>query len=368
MKEAWLISEESLEIFCTDLFTAHEIPKEEASIFANSLVKTELRGVKSHGMVRIPNYIDRINSKSMDKKTTIEIIKETNTTALMDAKNGNGMVASAKASQLAREKAKDNGVGIVSLRNSNHFGAAGIWSTEIAGQDMIGFATTNSEPIVSAPTGITRALGSNPFSFAAPINNTTHMCLDISNGQMALGKVFEYRTLEKKFPKGSWLDGEGNPTDDPFANKVEEFIMRPFGMHKGFGLTVMMEVLTSVLSGGLIGHEVPSIYRDIDKPNLVSQTFMAINIKEFQTLEDFQNRMQGLVDYLHELPVREGELAVLYPGEIEHTIAEQNQREGIVLADDVYQQLTSLAKDKNINPEKYGFKVAPEDRKIHSQI
>src|SRR5690625_5275483 len=113
-------------------------------------------------MVRVPNYIDRLNAKAMNKKTTLTIISETHTTALIDAENGNGMVASAKASMMAREKAKESGVGIVTLRNSNHFGAAGIWSTKIAGSDMIGFAATNSEPIVAAPIGTTRALGSNP--------------------------------------------------------------------------------------------------------------------------------------------------------------------------------------------------------------
>lgn len=368
MSKNYIIPREHLICFCTDLFKAYGVKADEAKIFAEALVSTELRGVKSHGMVRIKNYIDRINAGTLDLDKEITIINETSTTALIDGNNGIGMVISKKAVDIARKKAKENGIGFVSVRQSNHFGAAGIWGIELAGEDMIGICSTNSEPIVSAPTGKTRALGSNPFSITAPAGKYPHVSLDISNGVMALGKVYEYKRLDKLFPEGSWLDSDGNPTTDPNANPVAEFIMRPFGMHKGFGLTVMMEILTSLLAGGAYGPEIPSVYRDIDKPNPISHFFMAIRIDCFRELSDFKSSVDELIEYLHELPVRDEDKSVLYPGEIEAKIAEKNLKSGIILSEDVVNELKDMAKVKNVVISNSPFKIAPDDLESIPQI
>lgn len=358
MGKKYVISTERLSEFCTELFRSYGVSFDHAKIFSDALVKTEVRGVKSHGVVRIKNYIDRINAGTLDLTNDITIINETATTALIDGNNGIGMVICKKAVEMARNKAQSSGIGFVSVRRSNHFGAAGIWGVELAGEDMIGICGTNSEPIVSAPTGKTRALGSNPFSITAPAGKYPHVSLDISNGVMALGKIYEYKRLGKPFPDGSWLDKDGHPTTDPNINPIPEFIMRPFGLHKGFGLTVMMEILTSLLSGGEFGPQVPSVYRDIDKPNPISHFFLAIRIDYFRNLEDFKVTVDELIEYLHNLPVQEGQNKVLYPGEIEAIVSEKNLSNGIVLGEDVVNDLLNMAAFKGMNISNSPFLVA----------
>ncbi|WP_209125671.1 Ldh family oxidoreductase [Alkalihalobacillus sp. BA299] len=368
MSRKYVISLERLNRFCTDLFKGYGVTNEDAKIFAEALVKTEARGVKSHGVVRIKNYIDRIVSGTLDVTKDITILKETPTTALIDGNNGIGIVISKKAVEIARKKAEENGIGFVSVRRSNHFGAAGIWGLELSGDDMIGICATNSEPIVSAPTGKTRALGSNPFSITAPAKKYPHVSLDISNGVMALGKIYEYKRLGKPFPEGSWLDTNGNPTTDPNINPIPEFIMRPFGMHKGFGLTVMMEILTAILAGGEFGPQVSSVYRDIDKPNPISHFFIAIRIDYFRELNDFKATMDELIDYLHELPVQSGNSKVLYPGEKGAAVSEKKLKTGIILGEDVVNELLNMATDKGMDISNSPFEIAPDDFEEITQI
>ncbi|MGY3718067.1 Ldh family oxidoreductase [Sutcliffiella cohnii] len=368
MNENYVVTVDALADFCTKLFQAYGANYEKAKDFSESLVKTELRGIKSHGVVRIKNYIDRMKAGTITLNSSSKIIKETPTTALIDGNNGLGMVISKEAVRLARRKAEESGVGIVSVRNSNHFGAAGIWGEELAGNNMIGICATNSEPIVSAPVGKTRALGSNPFSIAVPANKYPTVNLDISNGVMALGKIYEYRRLGKEFPEGSWLDKEGTPTTNPHANEVAEFIMRPFGMHKGFGITVMMEILTAILADGAFGPEIPSVYRDIDKPNPISHFFMAIKIECFRDLHDFTSKVDTLIEYLHSLPVQEEGKRVLYPGEIEAKVSEQNDKNGIILSEEVVKELLDMANLGGMEISDSPFEVAPNNIVINSQI
>ncbi|MDR2302174.1 MAG: Ldh family oxidoreductase [Deltaproteobacteria bacterium] len=334
--------------FAAKVLTKYGEDPEYASITANALAEADICGVRSHGFVRFGQYITKIKKGSLAIKNPIEVAHETETTALVNGNNGMGFVISQKAVELARAKAAKSDIAFVSVYNANHFGAAGIWGSRLAGQDMIGFAGSNAERIVSAPGGLGRAIGSNPFSLAAPAGKYGNLCLDISAGAMAQGKIWEYRRLNKPFPPQCWLRPDGVETTDPFSADFAEFIMFPFGAHKGFGLAVMMECLSALLAGGPLNKEVPSLARDMDKPQLLSQFYCAIRIEAFRPLADFIKGAETIIEYIHELPVREGFPPVMYPGEPEFLSRKKALEEGLLIPETVAKEVLGLAEAVDI--------------------
>jgi len=354
--------------FCAAVFKGHGIDQNDAGSLANALVDNELRGIKSHGLLRVKPYLEQYKSGMFVSGTEMEVLRETPLTAVIDGNNGIGMVVAGKAAAMAREKAEKNGIGCVCVRHSNHCGALGYWSTQLAGTDMIGISASNTPPILSAPSGSTRAIGSNPFSICVPAGESPAVCLDISNGVMALGKVHEYRRLGRQFPEGSWLDGNGNPTNDPNANPVLDFIMRPVGGHKGFGLAVIVEIMTSLLSGGEYGTQISESVADTANGNPTSHFFFAMRIDLFQDLPAFRAQMDEFIKYLHDLPVREGQAPVMVPGEPEARAKAAVQAQGMVLPEELVHELKELAAQAGVDPELLGAVPAPEGVVGTSQI
>jgi LDH2 family malate/lactate/ureidoglycolate dehydrogenase len=208
---------------------------------------------------------------------------------------------------------------------------------------MLGFVGTNAEAIVSAPGGRGRAIGSNPFSWAAPAGKFGHLCLDISAGAMAQGKIWEYRRLNKPFPPDCWMAPDGVVTTDPFYTDFAEFIMMPFGGHKGFGLAVMMQIFTSLLSGGPLDPEIPSLARDMDKQQRLTQFFCAVKIEAFRPLAEYIGQTENLIDHLHSLPVKEGMAPVMYPGEPEFKSRQAALKDGLLIPETVVREVSELA-------------------------
>ena len=329
--------------FAAEVLSKHGEDPDDADITARALAEADICGVRSHGFVRFGQYINRIRQGSLAVKTPVSIINETASTALLDGHNGLGFVVCQKSLELARAKAEKTDIAFVTVKNTNHFGAAGIWGARLAGPDMLAFVGTNAECIVSAPGGLGRAIGSNPFSWAVPAGKYGHMCLDISAGAMAQGKIWEYRRLNKPFPPKCWLGPDGVETTDPFYTDFAEFIMMPFGGHKGFGLAVMMEAFTSLLSGGPLDRDIPSLARDMDKEQHLTQFFCAIRIEAFRPLADFIKNTEELIDYLHALPVKDGCPPVMYPGEPEFLSREKAIKEGLLIPETVAREVLGLA-------------------------
>lgn len=334
--------------FAAEILTKYGEDPEDAAITAEALAEADICGVRSHGFVRFGQYINRVKQGSLAVKTPVSIISESRNTALLDGHNGFGFVVCQKALEIARAKAEKSNIAFVSVKNSNHFGAAGIWASRLAGRDMVAFVGTNAEPIVSAPGGLGRAIGSNPFSWAAPAGKYGQLCLDISAGAMAQGKIWEYRRLNKPFPPHCWLGPDGVETTDPFYTDFAEFIMMPFGGHKGFGLAVMMEVFTSLLSGGPLDAEIPSLARDMDKQQHLTQFFCAISVETFRPLAEFVGDSERLIEYLHSLPVKEGAAPVMYPGEPEFISRRAALKDGLLIPETVVRELNELAESVGV--------------------
>lgn len=333
------VSHEQLKDFIYNIFLSAGLEIEEAEIAADNLIFANLTGHDSHGVLRTKIYIERIKAGGVNLNPTIKIISETETTALIDANNALGAVASYRAAQVARKKAEKAGMSCVSVKNSNHFGATAYWTSLIAQQDMIGFACTNTEALMAPPGGKEVLLGTNPLSVCIPSGSYGAINYDIATSNVAQGKIFDARQKCVTIPEGWAVDKEGNPTTDP--NKAVYLV--PFGAHKGFGLAILVEIFSSVLAGSKFGRQVNGMYADPSKPNYVSHCFMAMKIEALRDLADFKNDMDRFIEHIHETKMAEGQ-TIYYPGEIEKLKRQERENNGIELPGSLVLELEELAK------------------------
>jgi len=343
MGEGYLCDCKELMGFCTGLFQNYGFSHEHATEISKCLVETDMRGIRSHGTVRVEMYLTQLEKGAINAKGQPKVVKETKTTAVIDGDKAAGAPVCEMAVRIAREKAAEYGMGMVTARASNHFGPAGHWSIKLAGEDMIGFAAANNPPMVAAPESTKAVIGNNPFSLAVPAGNGQCMCMDISNGMMAYGKIHEYKRLNKPFPENCWLDDKGQPTTDPFAAEFLKFISLPFGMHKGFCLAVMVEAITSMLSGGPVADEFAPPGADLDANNPNSQCFMAIKLDNFLDPSEYTETVAKFKKYLRSVPVRKEGSVIYYPGEIENIAWAKALAEGIIIPKNVKEYLGSAA-------------------------
>jgi LDH2 family malate/lactate/ureidoglycolate dehydrogenase len=356
MESTYLVKHEKLTELGTKIFITCGLSEKDAHTLAETLTRADMRGVKSHGNVRVPSYVQMFKDGDFGVNTNVTIIKETSVSAVIDGGNAPGSIVCKKCCEITREKAKKSGMALTVVRNSNHFGAAGYWSLLLAEKDMIGYITTNSVVTVAAPNGVGRGIGSNPFSWSVPAGRYANICLDVAVGYMAAGKIFEYQRLKKDFPENAWLGPDGEMTTDSAKYSMSEYIMMPFGNHKGFGLGVIAETMTSMLSGTMF-HSLPK-----DAPSAVnfadfatSHCFLAIDISIFEDLDVFRGKVDQYIDYLHSLPVKKDAPSVLYPGEIEAECEAQSIKEGVKVPEKVLDDMLKSAKERGIDVSEYIF-------------
>lgn len=322
--------------FTQELFQGYGFTEAHATAIAENLVGAEMRGLRSHGLVRIELYLTQQKMGAIRTEANPIVVFETPTTAVLDACGAAGAVAGDIATTLAIEKAKQSGLGLVTIRNSNHFGGCGYYSEKIAQQEMIGIVASNTAPLMASPVTKKPVIGNNPFSVAVPAGKYAPINLDISNGVMAFGKIFEYRRQNKPFPENAWLDENGNPTTDPFANEFIKFISLPIAGHKGYGLALAVECLTSVLAGGVVAGDIlPEPGHSQDECNPVTHTVMAIDLNAFGDKAAILRRSEELVEYLHSFETRDPSMKMLYPGELEGNAIAASQHNGINVPENV---------------------------------
>lgn len=351
MEELYHINHKILEDYCTDIFFKAGLNTDDARTVSESLVDADLRNVISHGVTRVGNYLDRLRDGGAKLHPDIAVVSEGPTTAILDADDALGSIVSEQAVQLARQKAKIHGIAYVAVRRSNHYGTAARWAMKLAGDDMIGFTGSNVEPFICVTGGRTKGIGNNPFSYAFPTGKHGTVCLDVACSIMAGGKIFEYLRENKPLPEGCFLDSHGNPTTD--AN--EAALMMPFGGHKGYGLAVVVEMLSSVISGGKFGAEMGSQYGRLDTPNHISHYFIAIDIEAFRAIDEYKHSADSYVDYLHALPHRTGIKRILVPGELENESKIAKLAEGIPFSVRQIEELEEYGRKAGLPDSRFAF-------------
>jgi LDH2 family malate/lactate/ureidoglycolate dehydrogenase len=325
--------------YCVNLLTKAGLETEHAEIIAETLICAELRDIKSHGIIRLPTYMQRIEAGILNPKAEMRFEKDHGATALLDANNGFGQIAGHKAMTAAIEIAALYGIGIVGVRNSNHFGIASYYSMLALKKDMIGIVMTHASPAI-APFGTkTPLLGTNPLTVAIPASNERPIVLDMSMSTVARGKIRYSAMKNQKIPFGWGLDSEGNPTDDP--QKALEGSLVPIGGVKGSGLALVVDILCGVLTNNSITGEVKNV-TDMSGPSKTGHLFAAINISSFTDSLLFKNSIDSIIKNIKSLPPLNNN-QIYMAGEIEYNLAEKRKKEGIPLDYEVINSLNKLA-------------------------
>lgn len=327
-----------LRTFITDIIAAVGLDPNMASLFAESLIAADARGVKSHGAVRMPDYVRRVESKVLDPKAEVKFIRDEGATGLLDGGNGFGQVAGCEAMLRAIEKARMHGIGLVGVRNSNHFGIASFYAMMALESGMIGAVLTNASPAMNPYGSITPILGTNPIAFAVPAGIQKPIVLDMSTSIVARGKIRFAALTGKEIPLGWATDANGEPTTD--AQKALKGSLEPIGGVKGSGLSLVVDILCGILTNSCLTGEVKTIV-DISGPAKTGHIFGAIDIAHFIGLDLFKNNMDAVIQHIKSLPSKGGQ-EIFLPGEIEFNLAEKRAKEGIPLEDAVVQNLNAL--------------------------
>lgn len=334
------ISAESLRTFTVAVLLQAGLPGPDARQAADSLVQADLWGHQSHGVLRLPWYVARLENGVMRAETRPELVVDAGAVAVLDGHDGVGQVLGARAAREAIDRAKAHGIGAVAVRRSNHFGTAMYFTRMAALEGCVGFLCTNASPAMAPWGGSEKRVGSNPWSIAAPAGTLAPMMLDIANTGVARGKIYLARNKGLPIPLGWALNAAGEPTTDP-VEAIGGLIL-PMGGHKGYAISVVMDMLSGVLSGGSFGCAVNGPYVP-DRPSGAGHFMIAIDIARFQPLEAFGARMERLIAELKSVPLAQGVDEVFYPGEIEARSAERNLRSGIALPEETVVGLKALA-------------------------
>ncbi|HSN20002.1 MAG TPA: Ldh family oxidoreductase [Usitatibacter sp.] len=339
------IDPDKLRAFAAAVYAKCGVPEADAALLADTLVQADLWGHQSHGVLRLDWYRQRILAGTMAAATRPALATDAGAVAAIDGHDGVGQVLAQRAMEEAIARAKRHGVGVVAVRNSNHFGTAMYYTRLAAAAGCIGFLSTNASPAMAPWGARAKVVGNNPWSLAAPAGRHAPMILDIANSAVARGKVYLARQRGESIPPGWALDRDGRPTTDPRA-AIEGMIL-PMGGHKGYGISVMMDVLSGVLTGSGFASQVHGPYQS-ERRSGCGHLAMALAIESFEPLAEFESRMERLVAELKSAPLAPGCDEVFYPGEIEARHDAKGRREGLALPDATVEDLRRIAGETGV--------------------
>jgi ureidoglycolate dehydrogenase (NAD+) len=335
---------EVLEGWVADLLAGAGLERESAATVAATLVDASLRGIDSHGVARTPIYVERLLAGGVNPRPRPRIEREQGALALMDGDGGPGQVAGVLATDHSIALARRFGAGVVGVRRSNHYGAAGYYAIRAAHAGLIGISTTNSDPLVIPFGGRDPALGTNPIAFAAPLPEGV-FCLDMATSQVAINRIFNARDAARAIPEGWGVDADGRTTTDPAAVAAAV----PLGGYKGYGLAVMVEVLSGVLTGAGVAHGVAALYGDRGAVQDVGSFHLALDPGPLIGTEAFAERLAGLLAGLSAIPPAPGFDEVLVPGEPEERAA-RARAAGIPLPPFIWDRLCAAGERVGVEP------------------
>lgn len=288
----------------------------DAAAVADALIQAEQWGVASHGVMRVERYVRCLRSGGIRADAPFERIRQHGGWVLTTANGGLGIPASMRAAELAVALAREYGVGAVSVRESHHNGAEGVYSSYMAGQGMLGFAMSTGNAIMAAAGGAEAVIGNNPFSYAAPAGRYGTVMMDAAMSAVADGKVQLARAAGRQLEPGCILDAGGRPSTSP-EDYFNGGVLLPFGAHKGYGLAVMVECLAGVLSGAALTTEIDSWNERPDRSGGTGHLLLAFDISGIMPPEAFGRRMEQLIARLKGSRRAEGVQEIYFPGELE---------------------------------------------------
>ncbi len=330
---------EDLTGFCRAVLERLDVPAADARHVADCLVLAELRGVDSHGIVRLPVYAKRLQAKVVNARPEIRIEPRAAAVSLVDGDNGLGPVVGAHAMAEALRLAEASGIGYVGVRGSNHFGAAAYYISQAIAKGYIGCAISNAPPNMAAFGGRVRFLGTNPMAFGIPAGRERPLLFDASSSVVARRKIIMAAHRNLSIPAGWAIDPEGRPTTDASAALAGAVL--PFGGPKGSAISFIIDILSGVTTGAAFALHLNTL-ENLGAVQNVGHVFTAVRTDLFLPAAEFARRMDEILGMLKSSPPAAGVERVLVPGELEYNIEALYRALGIPVPDEVVGQLSEL--------------------------
>lgn len=335
--------------YAEQLLQRDGLPFADAKTVAENLLFANLRGLDTHGVMRLPTYLKRLELGLTNRNAQPKVVDAGETYVVIDGDNGLGPIAGKLAMEQAMEKARESMVGLAFVRNSQHYGSCAFYTMMAMEQGMIGFSASNTAPLMAPTGGKKRLIGNNPISFAAPTPEGMTFVLDIALSNVAGGKIMLAEKNGQSIPLGWALDKEGRPTTDPHAGFTDGGLLLPVGNHKGYGMVVMLDILCGILSGGVTSSKVLGT-TDFKSQGNMGTCFMmaAIDIKRLMPLDVFKARMGEMIQEIRDCPKAEGATEILLPGELEMRATKERTAAGIPITLPILRELEALGEKAGI--------------------
>jgi ureidoglycolate dehydrogenase (NAD+) len=311
---------------------------------AESLVWTSLRGTDSHGVARLPVYVERLRIGALNARPRPSVVSRDGAVAVVDGDQGPGQVAALFATDLSIELAREFGVGVVGVRRSGHYGAAAYYAMRAAEQGLVAMTMTNTEPLVIPHGGSEPALGTNPICLAAPAGDAIFN-VDMATSQVAMNRVWNARDEGRPIPEGWGVDEHGRTTTDAAAVTAG----MPLGGYKGYGLAVLVEVLCGVLAGAGVRTGVGELYGGRTTAQDTGHFHLAIDPERTVGRDRFAAVLDGLLAELRALPPAPGFDEVLVPGDPEDRARAERERSGIPIEPALWRTLCALGDELGVS-------------------
>ena len=349
--------------FIKDAFIGVGVPADDAEIVTDVLLESDRRGIESHGCNRFkPVYIDRINAGIQQPVTNFEIIKETETTAVVDGHNGMGQVIGHKAMTMAIEKAKKYGMGMVVVRNSCHYGIAGYYTTMATKAGCIGMTGTNARPSVAPTLGVEGMFGTNPFTLGVPTDEEFDFNFDCATSITQNGKVEYYERIGEDVHPGTIIDTDGNPVEGDAGVALKKIrngtaalatlggIGEALGGYKGYGFALFVEFLSSVLQDGSYGKDLDGKDENGNiRPYHLGHFFIAIDTDHFMGEEICRKKTGDILRSMRASKKAPGEKRIYTAGEKEYEIWLQRKDSGVPINESVQAEMNKVRDDLGLD-------------------
>lgn len=341
------VTKESLFETVKAIFLSLNVPDEDAAIAADVLVSTDLRGIESHGVSNmLRRYIQQYTTGILHPKAALKVVKETPSTAVLDGDRGLGIIQGPKVMQVAIEKARQHGIGMITLFNSGHLGAIGHHALLAAQHDMIGMCFSANRPLMVPPSSSEALIGSNPLAIAAPTSHLPPFVFDIATTATAINKLGNYLRQKHPIPPGMIADIHGIPVMEATMLDTKSMKLLPLGStkalgsHKGFGLAFIPEILSTFLSGAL-----PFLFYP---DHLYHHCFCAYNIECFTECDTFKINLDTYLQRILDAQPIDDTEQVVYPGYPEYLAEQERMYQGIPLHREVIQWIEQFAHQQSL--------------------
>ena len=339
------------------VFAAAGLSRHAARAVATGLVQADLRGTSSHGTLLVPMYVERIRKGSVSTAEHAEVVLDAGAIAVLDAHHCLGQLSGDQAMAMAVEKAAAYGAGVVTVRHAFHFGAAFRYVHAAAAAGCIGIAAANTRPLMPAPGGAAPVVGTNPLAIGVPVRDGEPIVLDMALSEASLGRIRLADQERRPIPATWATDRQGLPTTNP--TEALAGMLQPAAGHKGYGLALMIDVLTGVLSGGGFGADVRGLYSDPAAPNDCAHFFLALRIAAFGAPDEFAKRLADLAAQVTDSPRAPGNARPLLPGQLEAQRAAEATGTGVAISTTVLNGLRETAASLGV---RLWDPVAPDGR------